>query len=152
MKVLDLMNPKVITVGPKTPLREILQLILRYHLNGIPVVDGEQRLAGMVTYSDLSRRLLPTEKQLMEHEEYLTTPQLMEDRFRDIVNVPVEEIMTRNVISVSPDLEALKAGAIMTARRVKALPVVQNHKVVGVISHTDIGWGLMMQYGECMKG
>jgi CBS domain-containing protein len=88
----------------------------------------------------------------MEHEEYLTTPQLMEDRFRDIVNVPVEEIMTRNVISVSPDLEALKAGAIMTARRVKALPVVQNHKVVGVISHTDIGWGLMMQYAECMKG
>ena len=152
MKVLDLMNPKVITVGPKTPLREILQIILRYHLNGIPVVDSEQRLAGVVTYSDLSRRLLPTEKQLMEHEEYLTTPQLMEDRSRDIVNVPVEEIMTRNVISVSPDLEALKAGAIMTARRVKALPVVQNHKVVGVISHTDIGWGLMMQYGECMKG
>ena len=152
MKVLDLMNPKVITVGPKTPLREILQIILRYHLNGIPVVDSEQRLAGMVTYSDLSRRLLPTEKQLMEHEEYLTTPQLMEDRFRDIVNVPVDEIMTRNVISVSPDLEALKAGAIMTARRVKALPVVQNHKVVGVISHTDIGWGLMMQYADCMKG
>jgi CBS domain-containing protein len=152
MKVLELMNPKVLTVGPKTPLREILQLILRYHLNGIPVVDSEQRLAGMVTYSDLSRRLLPTEKQLMEHEEYLTTPQLMEDRFRDIVNVPVDEIMTRNVISVSPDLEALKAGAIMTARRVKALPVVQNHKVVGVISHTDIGWGLMMQYAACMKG
>jgi CBS domain-containing protein len=152
MKVLDLMNPKVITVGPKTPLREILQLILRYHLNGVPIVDSEQRLAGVVTYSDLSRRLLPTERQLMEHEEYLSNPQLMEERFRDIVNVPVDEIMTRNVISVSPDLEALKAGAIMTARRIKALPVVQNHKVVGVISHTDIGWGLMMQYAECMKG
>ena len=146
------MNPKVITAGPKTPLREILQLILRYHLNGIPVVDSEQRLAGVVTYSDLSRRLLPTVKQLMEHEEYLTTPQLMEDRFRDIANVPVDEIMTRNVITVSPELEALKAGATMIARRVKALPVVQNHKVVGVISHTDIGWGLMMQYPECMKG
>ena len=76
----------------------------------------------------------------------------MEDRFRDIVNVPVDEIMTRNVISVSPDLEALKAGAMMTAHRVKQLPVVQHHKVVEIISHTDIGWGLMMQYAECMKG
>jgi CBS domain-containing protein len=64
----------------------------------------------------------------------------------------VDEIMTRNVITVSPDLEALKAGAIMTARHVKQLPVVQNHKVTGIISHTDIGWGLMMQYADCMKG
>ncbi len=146
------MNPKVITVGPKTPLREILQLMLRYHLNNILVVESEQRLTGIVTYSDISRKLLPTQKELMEHEEYLTTPQLMEDRFRDIASVPVGEIMTRNVITVSPDLEALKAGATMTARRVKQLPVVQNHKVVGVISHTDIGWGLMMQYADCMKG
>ena len=146
------MNPKVISVGPKTPLREILQLMLRYHLNNILVVDSEQRLAGIVTYSDISRKLLPTQKELMEHEEYLTTPQLMEDRFRDIASVPVGEIMTRNVITVSPDLEALKAGATMTARRVKQLPVVQNHKVMGIISHTDIGWGLMMQYADCIKG
>ena len=152
MKVLELMNPKVLTVGPKTPLRKILQLMLRYHLNNILVVDSEQRLAGIATYSDLSRKLLPTQKELMEHEEYLTAPQLMEDRFRDIANVPVGEIMTRNVITVSPDLEALKAGATMTAHRVKQLPVVQNHKVMGIISHTDIGWGLMMQYADCMKG
>jgi CBS domain-containing protein len=152
MKVLELMNPTVITVGPKTPLREVLQLMLRYHLNGILVVDSEQKLEGVVTYSDLSRKLLPTQKELMEHEEYLTTPQLMEDRFRDIANVPVHEIMTRDVITVSPEHEALKAGATMIARRVKQLPVVKNHKVEGVISHTDIGWGLMMQYPECMKG
>jgi CBS domain-containing protein len=48
MKVLDLMNPKVITVGPKTPLRDILQLMLRYHLNNILIVDSEQRLAGIL--------------------------------------------------------------------------------------------------------
>ena len=152
MKVLELMNPKVITVGPKTPLREILQLMLRYHLNDILVVDSEETLAGIVTYSDLSRKLLPTQKELMEHEEYLTAPQSMEDRFRDFINVPVDEIMTKKVITASPNLEALEAGATMTARRIKQLPVVQNHKVVGVISHQDIGWGLMLRYAECMKG
>jgi CBS domain-containing protein len=152
MKVIELMNPRVITVGPKTPLRKVLQLMLRHHLNDILVVDSEQRLAGIVTYSDLSHKLLPTEKELMEHEEYMTTPQSMEDRFRDITNIRVDEVMTRNVITVSPDLEALQAGATMTAHRVKQLPVVQNHRVMGIISHTDIGWGLMMQYAECMKG
>ncbi len=152
MKVLELMNPQLITVGPKTALWEILQLMLRYHLSHILVVDSEQKLAGIVTYTDLSRKLLPTQKELMEHEEYLTTPQLMEDRFKDIAHLPVEEVMTKNVITVSPDLQALKAGATMMARRVKQLPVVRNHQIVGTISHTDIGWGLMRQYPECMKG
>jgi CBS domain-containing protein len=151
MKVLELMNPTVITVDPKTPLRKVLQLMLRYHLNNILVVDSKQGLAGIVTYSDLSRKLLPTQKELEEHEEYMTTPRLMEDRFQDFVTVPVDEIMARNVITVSPDLEVLQAGATMIARRLKQLPVVHNHKLIGIISHTDIGWGLMMQYPECMK-
>ena len=146
------MSPRVVSVGPKTPLYEVLQLMLRYHLNDILIVDSEQKLVGIVTYPDLSRKLLPTEQELMEHEEYMTTPQSMEDRFTDIARVPVDEIMTRKVITVSPDLEALKAGATMTANRVKQLPVVRNDKVVGIISHTDIGWGLVKQYPECMKG
>jgi len=152
MKVFELMSPRVVAVGPKTPLREVLRLMLRYHLNDILVVDDGQRLAGIVTYPDLSRKLLPTERELMEHEEYMITPQLMEDRFRDIVSVPVDQIMTRDVITVPPDLEALKAGATMTARRVKQLPVVRDNKVIGIVSYTDIGWGLMMQYADCMKG
>jgi CBS domain-containing protein len=126
--------------------------MLRYHLSNILVVDTGERLAGIVTYSDLSRKLLPTQKELMEHEEYMTTPGTMEDRFRDLASMPVDEIMTKHVLTVSPDLEALQAGATMTARHIKQLPVVQNHKVVGIISPQDIGWGLMMQYPECMKG
>ncbi len=152
MKVLELMNPQVMAVGPKTPLWEVLQLMLRYHLNHILIKEDGQKLAGIVTYTDLSRKLLPTQKELMEHEEYLTSPQLMEDRFKDIAHLPVEDVMTKNVITVSPDLEALKAGATMMARRVKQLPVVRNHQIVGTISHTDIGWGLMRQYPESMKG
>jgi len=152
MKVHELMNPRPVTVNPKTPLREILPLMLRHHLNDLLVVDSEQRLAGIVTYSDLSRKLLPTHQELMEHEEYLKSPLAMEDRFTDITDLPVDEIMTRNVIAASPDDEALHAGAIMTARHVKQLPVVHNHKVIGIISPTDIGWGLMLQYAERLKG
>jgi len=152
MKVHELMSPGVVTVDPGTPLRKVLQLMLRFHLNDVLILDREQRLVGIVTYPDLSRRLLPTEQELMEHEEYMNSPQSMEGRFIDIASVPVGEIMTKNVITVSPDLEALKAGAIMTARHVKQLPVVQDDQVIGIISYTDIGWGLMKQYAEFMMG
>jgi CBS domain-containing protein len=152
VKVCELMNPRVVAVGPKTPLYEALELMLRFHLNDVLIVDTEQRLAGIVTYPDISRKLLPSAGELMEHEEYLMSPETMEDRFRDIARIPIDQIMTRNVITVSPDLEALKAGAIMTAKRVKQLPVVRDHRVIGIISYTDIGWGLMRQYAECIKG
>ena len=59
--------------------------------------------AGVAPYSDLSRKLLPTENDLVEHEEYLTTPSSMEDRFTDIMDLP-DEIMTKNVTTVSPDV------------------------------------------------
>ena len=152
MKVSELMNPRVVKVDLKTPLREILLLMLRTHLNDVVVVNTKDKLLGIVTYRDLTRRLLPTQQELADHEEYMTDPSLMEDRVIDITNVPVEEIMTKKVITVSPHSDALKAAAMMTANHVKQLPVVENQKLVGMISHTDIGWGLMMKYSEQMKG
>jgi CBS domain-containing protein len=151
MKVLDLMTPAVIAVGPTAPLREVLQIMLRRHLNDVLVMDGQRRLLGIVTYSDLSLRLLPSQKELAEHEEYIRTPKSMEDRVEEIASLSVDQVMTKEVVTVSPDLEILMAGATMTAHHVKQVPVVRDHKVVGIISHTDIGWGMMMQYPECMR-
>jgi len=152
MRVSEVMNPRVAKVGPKTPLAEILQLMLRSHLNDLVVVDRKDKLLGIVTYADLSRRLLPSQQELVDHEEYLTDPGLMEDRVGDIANVAVEDIMTKKVITVSPQSHAIKAGALMTARHVEQLPVVDGERVVGMISHTDIGWGLMMRYGQYKRG
>ena len=152
MKVHELMSTAVVTVGPKTALRDVLQLMLRYHINNVVVVDNKHAVVGIVTFNDLSRRLLPTYDELAKHEEYLTTPESMDDRITDLANTPVEDIMTRKVFTVSPDLEALKAGATMMAHAVKQLPVVQDHKLVGIITHTDIGWGIVKRYPECLIG
>lgn len=145
MKVVELMNPSMITVGPKTVLRHILHLMLRFHLNDVLVVNDRHELAGIVTHSDLLRSLLPTQTELMEHQEYICSPESMEDRFYDWAELPVDQIMSKRVITVSPDLEVLKAGAIMSANHVKQLPVVRGHALIGIISYTDIGWGLMSQ-------
>jgi len=152
MKVQEVMTPMVVGVGPETPLREVLQLMLRRHLNNVLVMDAQQALVGIVTYSDLSRKLLPTYAELAGHEEYMLSPQSMEERVMDVASTLVGDIMTSNVITAAPDLEVLKAGATMTAHRIKQLPVVRRNKVVGIISHTDIGWGLMRQYPECLMG
>ena len=80
MTVTELMSPNIITVELKTPLRHVLQVMLRFHLNDVLVVDDKHDLAGIVTYSDLIRRLLPSQTELMEHLEYICSPESMEDR------------------------------------------------------------------------
>jgi CBS domain-containing protein len=67
MKVADVMNRRILKVGPKTPLREILQLLLRSNLNDILIVNNRDKLQGIVTQGDLSRKLLPGEQELAEH-------------------------------------------------------------------------------------
>jgi len=151
MRVLDLMTPALITVRPATPLRDVLVIMLRRHLNDVLVVDGQQTLLGIVTYSDLCRKLLPTQRDLAEHEEYMQMPELMESRVEAIANLSVDQIMTKEVIAVSPELEVLKAGAMMMAHSIKQLPVIHGSKVIGILSHTDIGWGILTQYPVCMN-
>ncbi len=151
MKVHELMNHRALKVDPKTTFREVLELMLRFHLNDILVLKNENKLVGTLTYSDLCRRFLPSEQELMENEQYFTNPELIEDRFNDILNVQVKQIMTKDVKTVTPDTYATKAAALMNAYHVKQLPVVQNDEVVGIISHMDIGWGLMMKHRESVQ-
>jgi CBS domain-containing protein len=151
MKVAELMSPSIITVERQTPLRHVLQLMLRFHLNDVLVVDNRHDLAGIVTYSDLIRSLLPSETELMEHQEYISSPESMEDRFQEWAGTPVDRIMTERVITVSPDIEVLKAGAIMSANHVKQLPVVRDHGLIGIISYADIGWGLISQNCQTVR-
>ena len=146
MKVSDLMTKNFLAVGPETPICKVQSLLIRYHLNDVLVTDSENKLLGIVTYSDICCNLLPDYDELMKDSSYFLNPELIEDRLVDIMNLPVKEIMTTNVITIEPDAFAIKAGALMTAKKIKQLPVIDNNRLVGVISRTDITWGLMMKY------
>ena len=146
MKVSDIMTKNYCSVEPETPICKVQSLLIRYHLNDVLVTDSENKLLGIVTFSDICCKLLPDNDELMRDSSYFLNPELIEDRLVDIMNLPVKEVMTTHVITTEPDSFAIKAGALMTAKKIKQLPVIENDKVVGVISRTDITWGLMMKY------
>lgn len=146
MKVSDIMTKNFLAVGPETPIYKVQSLLIRYHLNDVLVTDSENKLLGIVTYSGICCKLLPAYDELMKDNYYFLDPELFEDRLVDIINLPVKEIMTTNVITTDPDAFAIKAGALMTAKKVKQLPVIENNRLVGVISRTDITWGLLLKY------
>jgi len=138
------MRTNVVTVTAATPLRKINELLHRFNLSYI-VIAEEGLVKGIITYADLFRQVLPSYDEFMRDESYWLNSETTEQRASDLVNKPVSEVMSRSVITVPPDMEAIRAGALMTAKRVKQLPVVKDGQLVGVVSFTDITWGFLMR-------
>jgi len=158
MKVRDVMNVKPITVQAQAPVSEAARLLRENKVSGLPVLDGE-KLVGVVSESDLLR-LLSVEED--EGGLWLPSPfEVFEVPFRDLVkwermHVAIDEIprkkvgmvMSRNLHEVGPDDEIEEAAGIMTRHRINRLPVVEDGRLVGIVTRGDIISGLGMRHEE----
>jgi acetoin utilization protein AcuB len=147
MKVAEIMNRRPVTVPPHTPVLDVVRLMLQFHLNDVLVVDDSNKLVGIVTYKDIFRRMLPGYGEAMEDSTWWN-PESMEDRLVDIAKIPVEEAMSDDVHTAAPDTYVIQAGSLMNVRKVKQLPVVKDRVLVGVVSYSDIVWGLITKYAK----
>ena len=118
MLVRDLMNSNLVTIAPAESAALAARLLSRYDLGALPVCQNDGRLRGIVTDRDLVLRCLAPGE--------------------DPRRLPVGDIMTRSCAWVSPGAELSEAAAVMAAAQVRRLPVVDNHKVVGMLSLGDL--------------
>ena len=117
-------EPRTVTAG--TALRELQALFDRHDFNGVPVVDGDGRLDGLATKLDLLKA-------------FTFTPATMVPHYDTIMDRQVEEIITREPITATPDLPLTRVLQRMVDLRSKAFPVVDDdQRVVGVIAREDI--------------
>ena len=144
MKVTDLMRTNILIVSPETPLKKINETLHHFQSDYVIVAEGK-KLLGIVTYSDLFRRLLPSYKEVMEDESYWLIPETMEGRVEPLKTKPVSEIMTTKLVTISKNTPAVNAGALMIAKKIKQIPVVENDELIGVISFRDITWGFLLK-------
>jgi len=118
MKVREVMQSPVVCVGPGQSVESAARVLERYRIGALPVCNSQGQLCGMLTDRDLVVRCLAVGK----------LP----------AATCVREIMTKQVISVSPDMEASVAAHLMGRKRVRRLPVVEHGKVRGILSLDDL--------------
>ncbi len=127
MLVRDRMSHPVITVTPQTTLGEALRLMNTEHIRRLPVVDKNGDLIGIVSERQLLKAA-PTDATLLDVWEV-----------KAVLNrVTIEKIMTREVITVEPEMPIEEAARIMADSKISGIPVVKAGKVVGVITETDL--------------
>ncbi len=138
MKAGDIMTRDVVTVGPDTPVGNIVQLLLTRGITGVPVVDEAGALVGVVSDGDLLRRVeLGTEKTRGWRTFFTGTAALAEDYVRSHGTL-ARDIMTRDVYSVGRDTPLAEVAELMEERRVKQVPVLEDGKLTGMVSRANL--------------
>lgn len=142
MQVRDFMIYNVFTISPTTTVKELISVLETNRIGGVPVVNNEGILVGVVSDGDIVRFLSP-EKQKLYVAYYLTYVQDAEELeyvLCEKLNTPVEEIMVkRNIKTLSPDDDFESAMRLLSKHHFKKLPVINGAgRVVGIISRGDI--------------
>jgi CBS domain-containing protein len=159
MKVRDVMNVKPVTIQADALVSDAALKLRENKISGMPVQDGE-KLVGIISESDLLRLLSINDEE--NGSLWLPSPfEIFEVPFRDALKwerlqvisdeIPkkqVNDVMSRNLHEIGPDDSVEEAASIMIRHRINRLPVVEDGKLVGIITRGDIISGLGMQHAE----
>lgn len=139
MKAADIMTREVISVDAETTISEAARLMVQHHISGLPVTDESGAVVGIVTEGDLLRRAeLGTARHRRRWIELLLGPGRMANEYVDTHARKVGEVMTRAVASAAPQDELADVVEVMEEHRVKRLPVIDNGRMVGIISRANL--------------
>jgi len=139
MKAGNLMNPRVLTVRADAPIGTAPRLMLQNRISGLPVVDAQDRLVGIVTEGDFLRRSeTETERRRPRWLEILAGPGKLAEEYVRSHGRKVEAVMTREVVAANEATPLDELVRLMERHRVKRLPVLRDGKIVGIVSRADL--------------
>ena len=142
MQAKDIMTKEVITVRPETTLNEVARILTEKNISGLPVVDENHQLVGIVTEGDLlmkdSKVKFPSYINILGGIIYLDSFAQYFEELKKTVAQKVEELMTEDVIMISEDANNEEMATLLVKHNINRLPVVRDGKLVGIVSRADI--------------
>ena len=135
-EITDIMKTDVITVKKDTPIYEAMERLVENNITGLPVVDDNMVLVGIVTEKDMLRLVVELDMLKLESE-------------LDEGSTCVEKYMTEDVVSFSPEDSLLEICDCLLESNFRRIPIVSNGKLVGILSRKDIiGYMLEVRHKE----
>ncbi len=166
MRAMDVMTTDVVTIDPNTSVQALATLLSERGISGVPVVDSDNRVIGVVSEGDLLHRVeTGTERpgterrpeRLTGHRRswWLDAIASNQDLARDYVKShgrTVKDVMTPDVISVADTTELAEIAMLLETKRIKRVPVVRDGKLVGIVSRANLVRALAAAKSEPATG
>ncbi len=143
MRARDVMTTSVITTGPDTPVAEVAALLLENRISGVPIVDHTGDMLGIVTEGDLVRRPdIGTGRQPSWWLRIVGDPNQAQTYVKSHGRF-ARDVMTKNVITVDVETDLGEVAERLEKHRIKRVPVLQDGKLVGLVSRANLIAALM---------
>ncbi|MGL5033405.1 MAG: CBS domain-containing protein [Microcystaceae cyanobacterium] len=140
----EVMTPNPITVKPETPLREAIKILAEKRISGLPVVNDEDKIIGVISDTDLmwqeSGVDTPPYIMLLDSIIYLQNPARHEKEIHKALGQTVGEVMNDFAITIKAEQTLRDAAHLMNEKKIRRLPVVnpETQKVIGILTQGDI--------------
>ena len=142
MRVKDYMTKEVISVSPSTGITDIYRILREKNIGGVPVVNNEKRVIGIITKKELLAALLPDYFDMIGDFLFIEDFGALEEELECLPELKLfiaEDLMVRNVVTVSKDSSLLKIPVLMDKYNVNRIPVVdKDNALVGIITKMDL--------------
>jgi CBS domain-containing protein len=139
MKAKDIMTSPVVTVEPDVGVLQAVRIMLQRRMSGLPVVDKDGRLVGIVTEGDFLRRAeTGTQRRRPRWLEFLVGPGRLAQDYARSHGRKVNEVMTPDPVTIGENASLDDIVKLMEKRQIKRVPVVRGDKVVGIVSRANL--------------
>jgi CBS domain-containing protein len=143
MRAMDVMTAEVVTVGPDTSVHALAGLLSERGISGVPVVDADDRVVGIVSEGDLLHRVETGTERRAGHRRSWWLDLFRSERERALDYLKshgraVKDIMTREVVAVADTADLAEVAGVLETRRIKRVPVVRDGRLVGIVSRANL--------------
>jgi CBS domain-containing protein len=139
MNVKDVMTSPVVSVEPDSSVLQAVRIMLQRRISGLPVIDKEGRLVGIVTEGDFLRRAeTGTQRRRPRWLEFLLGPGRLAEEYTRSHGRKVQDIMTAEPVTVTEEEPLDAVVQLMEKRQIKRLPVMRGDEVVGIVSRANL--------------
>ena len=139
MRARDVMVSPVVTTTPASSVAEVADILLTKHVSAVPVVDEGGRLVGIISEGDLIHRSeADTERRRSWWLQMFTSSDTLAHEYVRTHATRVEDLMTKTVITASPDTPLHEIATLLERNGIKRVPIMEDGRLVGIVSRANL--------------
>jgi len=139
LTVHDIMHRTIFYTTPDATLKDVANILYRHRVSGLPVVDEDLQVVGIISEKHLIKAALPDYESLVDQMSFNPDVEPFDELLKKEDEIKVSDIMTRKVFTCTEDTPIVEVAAMMMFRNIRRVPVVdEDKKLLGVILRSDI--------------
>lgn len=140
-KISKIMETEVYTANENNTIAEVLKTLADKKTSGLPILNDKQEIVGFISDGDIMKFIAKQDPRIIDMTSFITVwydSESFDQKLNDLLQINVMELATIKVLTVDPDDGIDEVARILGKKRIKKMPVVEDGKLVGVISRTNI--------------